>query len=164
MTENENHEALETEREKLFEVFKAGYKAATEAYAEMGYLQEFEPNEIAEAFNDWLQEQVEEVDVLGWSSEESRTRRLTERLQRLQDADASFFTTAVNETTDPSEIFGPMDWAPLGEDVTGHCMFGAHRHDDGRTCYHHLRLGAWTFENTKRCLREHPDPHITHDA
>lgn len=48
------------------------------------------------------------------------------------------------------------DWKPLGEDVSGHTMMGPYFHDDGRDCSFHARLNAWTFENTKQCLRPHP--------
>lgn len=57
---------------------------------------------------------------------------------------------------------GEQDWEPLGEDVSGHTVMGMHRHDDGRGCVHHSRLGAWAFgwPIDKRCLRDdHPDPY-----
>lgn len=49
--------------------------------------------------------------------------------------------------------------APLGEDVSTHCMWGPFDHGDGRICMYHHRLGVWTFDGTNRCLRAgHPDP------
>lgn len=50
------------------------------------------------------------------------------------------------------------DWRPLEEDVSDHTMAIYLGHEDHRTCGYHSRLGKWTFEGTKECLREHIDP------
>lgn len=52
-----------------------------------------------------------------------------------------------------------QDWRALDEDVSMHTMLGFARHADGRTCSWHSRLGAWTFEGTKECLRTHSSPY-----
>jgi hypothetical protein len=46
------------------------------------------------------------------------------------------------------------DWRPLAEDVTMHTMAFVICGD--RMCGHHARLGVWTFDGTKECLRDHP--------
>ena len=53
---------------------------------------------------------------------------------------------------------GP-DWRSLEEDVTLHTMMRIQMHlDDGRTCGFHSRLGKWTFDGVKECLRSHDRP------
>lgn len=47
------------------------------------------------------------------------------------------------------------DWRALDEDVSMHTMLGVTAHPDGRSCAYHSRLGAWTFDGTKECLRTH---------
>jgi hypothetical protein len=49
------------------------------------------------------------------------------------------------------------DWRLLDEHVTGHNMLLMCKpHEDGRLCAYHHRLGVWTFDGTKECLRDHP--------
>jgi hypothetical protein len=48
-----------------------------------------------------------------------------------------------------------QDWRALDEDVSMHTMLGVTAHPDGRSCAYHSRLGAWTFDGTKECLRTH---------
>lgn len=53
-----------------------------------------------------------------------------------------------------------MDVKPLNEDVTFHCMSHWQKHDDGRTCAYHARLGIWaTLDSdgrfTLECTRKH---------
>lgn len=48
-----------------------------------------------------------------------------------------------------------QDWRALDEDVSMHAMVGLTAHPDGRSCTYHSRLGTWTFEGTKECLRTH---------
>ncbi|HEY9408876.1 MAG TPA: hypothetical protein VIP77_04785 [Jiangellaceae bacterium] len=47
------------------------------------------------------------------------------------------------------------DWRALDEDVSMHPKIGFTAHPDGRSCSYHSRLGAWTFEGVKECLRTH---------
>lgn len=51
-----------------------------------------------------------------------------------------------------NDVLGGRDWEPLSEDVSMH-----HKHEDGRFCLFHSGLGVWTFDGTKKCLRNtHP--------
>lgn len=54
-----------------------------------------------------------------------------------------------------ADIAAAADWMPLSEDVTMHTMAFV-SHPDQRMCGYHARLGKWTFEGTKECLRDHP--------
>jgi hypothetical protein len=57
------------------------------------------------------------------------------------------------------------DWRPLPEDVRFHAMLPGEPHEDGRKCWHHYRLGVWTFDGVHECLRAHPEPYAaTRDA
>lgn len=50
------------------------------------------------------------------------------------------------------------DWEPLGENVFMHTMMSFHTHEDGRSCRYHSRLGCWTFDDDKKCLRRYHPP------
>lgn len=48
-----------------------------------------------------------------------------------------------------------VDWRFLSENVSGHAMRAYPSHGDGRECGFHNRLGVWTFDGDKECLRDH---------
>lgn len=48
-----------------------------------------------------------------------------------------------------------LDWRYLIEDVSTHTMLRSDSHQDGRQCAFHSRLGVWTFDGDKECLRTH---------
>lgn len=59
-------------------------------------------------------------------------------------------------TYSEEETMEEDDWRQLSENVSGHAMLLAHPHpEDGRECSYHHRLGVWTFEGDKECLRDH---------
>lgn len=145
-----NKEALEAERAKLFEVFKVGYEAGAERYMHRLTEDDFTHDEgdIQQAFDAWLDKQVDDVDVLGLSDD--KPERMTPAQRRALSPGpcdgAGHLPRSMGETLPDGTVTGMcvscMEFQPMDEVIPP-------------------SKPEWRREFR---LRPHSKPHVTRDA
>lgn len=97
-------EELAAERERLFDVFRAGYEASASFHGPLidQDFQGHDEDDVRQAFQEWLDEQVSDVDVIGMA------------VQTSDAAPTDAFAVDLSDTLGPSEVLGPPDWSRYG--------------------------------------------------